>query len=62
MVAVGSPAPPYSRLSRPLVLYKGTCPFCRASARLVARLDREERLALLPFDDADAAEFLEPYP
>ena len=25
--------------SRPLLLYKGACPFCRAMARLVMRLD-----------------------
>lgn len=48
-------------IERPLVLYKGTCPFCRASARFLARLDRHERLALLPFEDADAAPFLSPF-
>ena len=62
MVAVESPAPPYGRLTRPLVLYKGSCPFCRASARFIERLDRKQHLALLPFDDADAIPFLEPYP
>lgn len=62
MVAVESTSPPYARLTRPLILYKGTCPFCRAAARLIARLDRHERFALLPFDDADAALFLAPYP
>lgn len=62
MVAVEPTAPPYARLIRPLVLYKGTCPFCRASARVVERLDHQQRLALLPFDDADAVAFLAPYP
>lgn len=62
MVAVESSAPPYARLTRPLVLYMGSCPFCRASARLLERLDREQRLALLPFDDPDAVPFLDPYP
>jgi predicted DCC family thiol-disulfide oxidoreductase YuxK len=33
---------------------RGSCPFCRAAARLVARLDRNQRLALLSRDD-DAA-------
>ncbi|MDQ3962562.1 MAG: DUF393 domain-containing protein [Actinomycetota bacterium] len=61
MVAVGTDPPPHARLARPLVLYKGSCPFCRASARLIERLDRDQRLALLPFDDADAAAFLAPY-
>jgi predicted DCC family thiol-disulfide oxidoreductase YuxK len=39
---------------RPLLLFDGGCPFCRASARLVARLDRGRRLAMLDRDD-DAA-------
>lgn len=52
-------APP---LRRPVVLYKGTCPFCRATARFLERLDKHERLGFLPFDDADAQRFLEPIP
>ena len=40
---------------RPLLLYEGECPFCRAAARLVARIDRRQELALLPFDDPEAA-------
>jgi predicted DCC family thiol-disulfide oxidoreductase YuxK len=39
---------------RPLLLFDGGCPFCRAAARLIARLDRCERLALLS-RDAEAA-------
>jgi predicted DCC family thiol-disulfide oxidoreductase YuxK len=39
---------------RPLLLFDGGCPFCRAAARLVVRLDREERLALLSRDDEAA--------
>ncbi len=43
-------------LTRPLLLYEDRCPFCRAAARLVARLDTHERLSILPFDDPEAAE------
>jgi predicted DCC family thiol-disulfide oxidoreductase YuxK len=52
-------APP---VERPVVLYKGTCPFCRAIARSLERLDKHERLGFLPFDDADAQRFLDPIP
>ncbi len=52
----------YPPLQRPLVLYKGTCPFCRALARLIDRLDNKQQLALLPFEDADAAPYLDPFP
>jgi predicted DCC family thiol-disulfide oxidoreductase YuxK len=45
-------------LERPLVLYQDRCRFCKGAARLVARLDKHERLALLPFDDPDAAAFV----
>ncbi len=61
MVTADSPRV-YPPLQRPLVLYKGTCPFCRGLARLIAWLDRNEQLALLPFEDADAAPYLEPFP
>lgn len=49
-------------LHRPVVLYMGSCPFCRATARLMRRLDRHDRLAFLPFDDADAQPFLDKMP
>lgn len=49
-------------LRRPVVLYKGTCPFCRATARFLERLDSHERLGFLPFEDADAQRFLDPIP
>ena len=49
-------------VERPVVLYKGTCPFCRATARLLERMDGHERLAFLPFEDADAHRFLDPIP
>lgn len=37
---------------RPLLLYDGGCRFCRWAARVVASLDRQRQLALLPFEDA----------
>jgi predicted DCC family thiol-disulfide oxidoreductase YuxK len=40
------------------LLFDGGCPFCRALARLVARLDRGERLAMLDRDDAAAAPYV----
>jgi predicted DCC family thiol-disulfide oxidoreductase YuxK len=45
-------------LERPVVLYQDRCRFCRGAARLVERLDKKGRLALLPFDDPSAAEFV----
>ncbi len=42
---------------RPLLMFDGGCPFCRALARLVARLDRDERLALLSRDDEAAVPY-----
>jgi predicted DCC family thiol-disulfide oxidoreductase YuxK len=45
-------------LERPVVLYQDRCRFCRGAARLVERLDRHRRLALLPYDDPDAAQFV----
>jgi predicted DCC family thiol-disulfide oxidoreductase YuxK len=43
---------------RPLLLFDGGCPFCRAAARLVARLDRGGRLAMLDRDDDAAAPYV----
>jgi predicted DCC family thiol-disulfide oxidoreductase YuxK len=42
---------------RTLLMFDGGCPFCRASARMVARLDRRQRLALLSRDDPAAAPY-----
>jgi predicted DCC family thiol-disulfide oxidoreductase YuxK len=42
---------------RPLLLFDGGWPFCRAAARLVARVDRKQRLALLSRDDEAAAPY-----
>jgi len=47
---------------RPALLYDGDCRFCRFAARAVDRLDPEHRLALLPFDDPDAAALLSELP
>ena len=51
---LGDISPP----QRPLLLFDGGCPFCRAAARLVARLDRGERLAKLDRDDDAAAPYV----
>jgi predicted DCC family thiol-disulfide oxidoreductase YuxK len=51
---LGDAAPP----QRPLLLFDGGCPFCRASARLVARLDRGRRLAMLDRDDDAASPYV----
>jgi predicted DCC family thiol-disulfide oxidoreductase YuxK len=51
---LGDVSPP----RRPLLLFDGGCPFCRALARVVARLDRCGRLAMLDRDDAAAAAFV----
>jgi predicted DCC family thiol-disulfide oxidoreductase YuxK len=50
---LGDVSPP----RRPLLLFDSGCPFCRALARLAARLDRGGRLAMLDRDDAAAAPY-----
>lgn len=47
-------------VSRPVLLYDQSCRFCRWTARVVLRLDRRQELAVLPLDDPEAAELLEP--
>lgn len=42
---------------RPLLLFDGGCPFCRAMARLVERIDRGGRLAMLSRDDPAAGPY-----
>jgi predicted DCC family thiol-disulfide oxidoreductase YuxK len=49
-------------IERPVLLYDRGCRFCRFSARVVARLDRGERLAFLPLDDPRADALLETVP
>ena len=43
---------------RPLLLYDAACRGCRFAARVVARVDRAEHLAILPLQDSDAAPYL----
>jgi predicted DCC family thiol-disulfide oxidoreductase YuxK len=43
---------------RPVVLYDADCRVCRFTARTVIALDRDEALAVLPLQDADAGELL----
>ena len=44
---------------RPVLLYDADCRLCRFAARLVARLDRRRKLALLGLEDAAADALLE---
>jgi predicted DCC family thiol-disulfide oxidoreductase YuxK len=45
-----------------VLLYDGDCRLCRFAARLVARLDREHELAIVPLQHPDAAPLLESLP
>lgn len=47
---------------QPILFYDGDCRFCRASARIVAALDRKRSMAMLPFDDPAAAALLASVP
>ena len=49
-------------LRRPVLLYDSGCRVCRFTARLVLRLDRDQRLAFLPLDAEEAQPLLEPLP
>jgi predicted DCC family thiol-disulfide oxidoreductase YuxK len=49
-------------LRRPVLLYMHTCPFCSWSARVVAKLDRRERLGLLSMSHPEAQAMLEQFP
>ncbi len=51
-----------SLLQRPVLLYDSECRVCRFVARTVMRLDRDERIAFLPLEAAEAAPLLEPLP
>ena len=51
---LGDAEPP----QRPLLLFDGGCPFCRAAVRFVARLDRDRRLAMLDRDDDAASPYV----
>jgi predicted DCC family thiol-disulfide oxidoreductase YuxK len=47
---------------RPVLLYSGSCRFCRWAARTVAALDHRQQLALLPLADEKAARLLDAVP
>jgi predicted DCC family thiol-disulfide oxidoreductase YuxK len=50
-------APDGARLpGRWTVLYDGDCNFCRRTVRRLQRLDRDDRLALVPYQDREVAE------
>jgi predicted DCC family thiol-disulfide oxidoreductase YuxK len=49
--------------TRPTLIYDGDCGFCRRSVELLRRWDREQRIALVPFQDqARVAAFGIPLP
>jgi len=51
------------RPARPTLIYDGECGFCRQSAALLERWDREHRISLIPFqDEASVAAFGIPLP
>lgn len=58
--SAGEPSllPEEHRPARPLLLYESNCPFCRRMAALVARLDRDEQIAMIPYDHPDVARFV----
>jgi predicted DCC family thiol-disulfide oxidoreductase YuxK len=41
-------------LTRPVVVYSGTCRFCRWTANIVDRLDRDEVVGMVAHDDPKA--------
>jgi predicted DCC family thiol-disulfide oxidoreductase YuxK len=45
-----------------VLLYDGSCRFCRFAARAVATLDRHRRIALLPLEDHEAEALLASLP
>ena len=61
-IAVPVEAPTAAVLGRPVVLYSGTCKFCRWAAGLLLRLDRREQLALVPLADEAADSLLAEIP
>jgi predicted DCC family thiol-disulfide oxidoreductase YuxK len=51
------------RPERPTLIYDGECGFCRRSVELLRRWDREQRIAVVPFQDrARVAAFGIPLP
>jgi predicted DCC family thiol-disulfide oxidoreductase YuxK len=41
-------------MTRPVVVYSGTCRFCRWAANIVERLDRDEVVGMIAHDDSEA--------
>jgi predicted DCC family thiol-disulfide oxidoreductase YuxK len=58
----GSTVAAVTYVARPVLLYSGGCRFCRWAARVVATLDRGERLALLPLANEEAGRLLAAVP
>ena len=50
------------KTDRPVLFYDQDCRFCRASAQAIAKLDRGQRFAMLPFADPLADEMLAKIP
>jgi predicted DCC family thiol-disulfide oxidoreductase YuxK len=55
----GAAVPSTALLKRPVLLYSGTCRFCRWSARLVAAIDHSQQLALLPLGEPEVGRLLD---
>ena len=51
-----------THVDRPVLLYSGSCRFCRWAARTVAALDRGQELAILPLADEEAGRLLDAVP
>ena len=51
-----------NHVGRPVLLYSGSCRFCRWAARTVAALDRGQQLAFLPLADEEVARLLDAVP
>lgn len=43
-----------SVMTRPVVIYSGTCRFCRWTANIVDRLDRDKVVGIIAHDDPEA--------
>jgi len=51
-----------SQVARPVLLYSGTCRFCRWAARVIAAFDWSKQLAMLPLGDEKACRLLATVP
>src|SRR5580765_3402701 len=52
------PGPAQEAPPRPVLMYDAACRFCRFAARTVLRIDRDGRIAFLPFNDPEALPLL----